>query len=53
MTVALTLTDLSSDGVTVMSLTDTAIRAAKPGKKPVKIADEKGLYLLIRPSGGK
>ncbi|MBI5815431.1 MAG: integrase arm-type DNA-binding domain-containing protein [Nitrospinae bacterium] len=36
-----------------MALTDTAIRAAKPGKKPVKIVDEKGLYLLVTPSGGK
>lgn len=36
-----------------MSLTDTTIRNAKPGKKPVKLVDEKGLYLLISPSGGK
>lgn len=36
-----------------MPLTDTAIRDAKPGEKPVKLADEKGLYLLIAPAGGK
>ncbi|NJD05586.1 MAG: DUF4102 domain-containing protein [Methylococcaceae bacterium] len=36
-----------------MPLTDTAIRNAKPGEKPVKLADEKGLFLLIVPAGGK
>lgn len=36
-----------------MPLTDTAIRAAKPGKKPVKLSDEKGLYLLLNPSGSR
>ncbi|MCD2316388.1 integrase arm-type DNA-binding domain-containing protein [Sphingomonas sp. IC-11] len=36
-----------------MPLTDTAVRTAKPGLKPRKIADEKGLFLLIQPSGGK
>ncbi|MEG8040055.1 integrase arm-type DNA-binding domain-containing protein [Sphingomonas sp. LR60] len=36
-----------------MPLTDTAVRAAKPDLKPRKIADEKGLFLLIQPSGGK
>jgi len=36
-----------------MPLTDTAIRNSKPGDKPVKLADEKGLYLLIVPAGGK
>jgi hypothetical protein len=35
-----------------MPLTDTAIRNAKPGEKPVKLADEKGLFLLIVPAGG-
>ncbi|WP_341675228.1 integrase arm-type DNA-binding domain-containing protein [Niveibacterium sp. SC-1] len=34
-------------------LSDTSIRKAKPGDKPVKLADEKGLYLLIQPSGAK
>lgn len=36
-----------------MPLNDVAIRAAKPGPKPVKLSDEKGLYLLVAPSGGK
>ncbi len=35
-----------------MALTDTAIRRAKPKAKPYKLADEKGLYLLVSPSGG-
>lgn len=36
-----------------MPLTDTAIRNAKPGAKPAKLFDERGLYLLISPTGGK
>ena len=36
-----------------MSLTDTAIRNAKPGAKPVKLFDERGLFLLVTPAGGK
>ena len=36
-----------------MPLTDTAIRNAKPGGKPVKLFDERGLYLEISPAGGK
>jgi hypothetical protein len=36
-----------------MALTDTAIRKAKPGEKPVKLTDEKGLYLLLNPNGSK
>lgn len=36
-----------------MALTDTAVKAAKPRQKEYKIADERGLYLLVRPSGGK
>ncbi|MDD5036407.1 MAG: Arm DNA-binding domain-containing protein, partial [Methylococcaceae bacterium] len=36
-----------------MPLSDTAIRHAKPsGDKAFKLSDEKGLYLLIAPSGG-
>ncbi len=30
-----------------MSLTDTAIRKAKHGEKPYKLADDKGLFLLV------
>jgi integrase len=36
-----------------MPLTDTAIKNAKPGKTQRKLADEKGLYLLIHPNGSK
>jgi len=36
-----------------MPLTDTAIRNAKPGEKPYKLSDEKGLFLLINPNGSK
>ncbi len=36
-----------------MALSDTAIRTAKPAEKPRKLADEKGMYLLIQPSGAK
>lgn len=34
-------------------LNDTAIRAAKPGEKPYKLADGGGLYLEVLPSGAK
>lgn len=36
-----------------MPLTDTAIRNAKPKEKPYKLADEKGLFLLVTLAGGK
>jgi integrase len=36
-----------------MSLTDTAVRNAKPGKKAVRLFDERGLYLEVSPAGGK
>ena len=36
-----------------MALTDTAIRSAKPGEKPVKLFDGGGLYLILHPSGGR
>jgi hypothetical protein len=36
-----------------MALTDTAIKQAKHGAKPIKLYDEKGLFLLLQPSGGK
>lgn len=34
-----------------MSLTDTAIRNAKPREKQYKLSDEKGLYLLVKDAG--
>lgn len=36
-----------------MSLTDTAVRNAKPTVKPYKLADEKALFLLVNPNGSK
>lgn len=36
-----------------MPLSDSAIRSAKPGPKPRKLADGGGLFLLIHPNGGK
>ncbi len=36
-----------------MSLSDTKIKAAKPLDKDYKLADGKGLYLLVKKSGGK
>ncbi|MBF6648957.1 integrase arm-type DNA-binding domain-containing protein [Methylobacter sp. BlB1] len=36
-----------------MPLSDTAIRNAKPTEKPYKMPDEKGMYLLVHPNGGK
>ena len=36
-----------------MALNDTQIKNAKPKAKPYKLADEKGLTLLINPSGSK
>ncbi len=36
-----------------MPLTDTVIRKAKPGPKPLRLFDAGGLYLEVAPSGGK
>jgi hypothetical protein len=36
-----------------MPLTDRTIKALKPGSKPRKVSDEKGLYLLLHPNGAK
>lgn len=36
-----------------MPLTDAAVRNAKPTDKPFKLADERGLFLLVTPGGGK
>ncbi|MBV1917473.1 MAG: integrase arm-type DNA-binding domain-containing protein [Sphingomonadaceae bacterium] len=36
-----------------MALTEIAIRKAKPGPKPIKMADERGMFLLLQPAGGK
>ena len=36
-----------------MPLTDTTIRTTKPSKKPIKLFDGGGLFLLVMPTGGK
>lgn len=36
-----------------MALSDLAIRRLKPVSKPTKVADEKGLYILLSPTGAK
>ncbi|MGD0941213.1 MAG: Arm DNA-binding domain-containing protein [Terracidiphilus sp.] len=36
-----------------MALTDTTIRATKPAKKPFKIYDREGLFLLVNPGESK
>ncbi len=36
-----------------MGLTDTAIKHLRPAEKPYKLADGRGLYLLVNPSGSK
>ena len=34
-----------------MSLTDTEIRKTKPGAKPYRLPDTKGLFLFVTPTG--
>ena len=36
-----------------LATSDTKLRQAKPKEKPYRIADEKGLYLEVRPNGAK
>ncbi len=36
-----------------MALTDLKIKSAKHGAKPIKLFDDRGLFLLLQPSGGK
>ena len=36
-----------------MALSDTAIRAAKPRQAQYKLFDDGGLFMIVRPSGGK
>jgi hypothetical protein len=44
-------TNISKDAT--MPLTDALIKNAKPADKPRKLSDEKGLFLLVHPNGGK
>lgn len=34
-------------------LTETKLRSAKPAEKPYKLFDERGLYLIVHPNGGR
>ena len=36
-----------------MALTDIAIKKVKPTNKPIKLSDERGLFLLAVPAGGR
>lgn len=36
-----------------MPLTDTKIRKTEPGEKPIRLFDQRGLYLEVSPAGGK
>lgn len=36
-----------------MALSDTAVRAIKPGDKPYKVHDRGGLFLMVKPTGSK
>jgi len=36
-----------------MALTDIAIKNAKPGPKPRRLKDERGLFLEVRPNASK
>lgn len=53
MLVTLMVTVKPRTGVTIMSLTDLAIRSAKPKDKPYKMADGGNLFLLVQPNGSK
>lgn len=36
-----------------MALSDTKVRSIKAKEKPFKLSDERGLFLLVQPTGGK
>jgi integrase len=36
-----------------MALSDTKIKTIKPTEKPFKLSDERGLFLIVTPNGGK
>jgi len=35
------------------TLTELQIKAAKPGEKPYKLFDQRGLFMLVTPAGGR
>src|ERR1700730_3786430 len=40
-------------GTRMKTLTEAAIRGAKPKEKPYKLLDGRGLFLLVTPEGGR
>ena len=44
---------LKSSYPEMATLTDTRIRSAKPEQRPVRLYDDRGLYLEVSPKGGK
>ena len=40
-------------GGNFVALSDAAIRAIRPPERPYKLFDERGLYLLVQPRGGR
>ena len=52
MAVRLTVARGTANGVTAM-LTPSAVHNAKPKADPYKLADERGMYLLVKPNGSR
>ena len=52
MAVRLAVTRGTGKGVTAM-LTPSAVHNAKPKAEPYKLADERGMYLLVKPNGSR
>lgn len=46
-------TSTGTHGDTGMRLTDKACKASKPQERPYKLSDGLGLFLLVKPDGGK
>jgi integrase len=53
MTVNLTVAQVTAEGVTVMPLTDVAIRNAKPAEKDYQLRDSGGLYVIIKTTSAR
>lgn len=45
--------EIGHTGTPVMSLSEVAIRAAKPRDRPYEVYDERRLYLGVKPGGGR
>jgi hypothetical protein len=44
---------IPQEGDTPVALTDIKVRTVKPKEKSFKIADGKGLFLVVKPNGSK